>query len=204
MGIVKILLLTVLPAIVLGCIIGIIAGKHQVKKANNQVRRVLSNTQRIVYSVSILVGVACVITGFMYKPAGSAIDAGNMDEMGMGDYGEMGGFDDGVMIGDMGELPLDGMEEEIPMDGEDLDIDAPEDPNEEGDILQDGEDATDGEEFNEEELDAADTDEAAANPSTNTGGSNAVATPAPAPRARASSGVRIVGGGTGGSVTIVG
>lgn len=195
---VKILLLTVLPAVVIACIVGVVAGKHQVKKANNQVRRVLSTRQRIVYTLSILVGIACVATGIFYKPA-DAVDVGgmgDMGEMGMGDYGEMGGFEDGK-----GELPMDDME-----GGADI-VD---DPLPEGGIENpvgimplDGEEEA---ELTDEEPEVADPDGAEADPEpepappapSTGGGGGAVMTPTP----RAN--VRIIGGGTASSVTIVG
>lgn len=107
MDTVKLLLITVLPALLLGCIVGIVTGKHRVKKLNNQLHPVLTTRQRIVYSVSIALGVACILTGIFYNPQPA------MDDMGMegmyggedmyGDmYGEMDpGLADPIMEGDL-------------------------------------------------------------------------------------------------------
>ena len=97
MEIVKLLLLTLLPAVVLGCLVGIFAGKHKVKKEAGQIRSILNTRQRILYSVSILVGISCILFGILYTP-----------EQDMGDMGMDSGFyDDSGMMEPGMEEPAD-------------------------------------------------------------------------------------------------
>ncbi len=94
MEIVKLLLLTLLPAVVLGCLVGVFAGRHKVKKEAGQIRSILNTRQRVLYSVSILVGISCILFGILYTP-----------KQDMGDMGMDSGFydDSGMMEPDMNE-----------------------------------------------------------------------------------------------------
>ncbi|MDR2909731.1 MAG: hypothetical protein LBU86_07600 [Oscillospiraceae bacterium] len=93
----KLLLLIVLPAIVVACIVGVVFGKHQIKKENGRLRPVLGKKERIVYSASMALGVVLLLVGFLYNPAPDDGMAG-MD--GMDPYGDMG-----MEGGDMTGLP---------------------------------------------------------------------------------------------------
>jgi len=95
----KIFLIIVLPLVILGCIAGIILGKYQLKKANRQLRRLLSRRQRVVCSASVAAGVVCVLLGVLLpNPAPQYPDMNGdvifADGMGMAE-GEDMHFDDG-------------------------------------------------------------------------------------------------------------
>ena len=62
-----ILLLTVLPALALACIVGVVVGKYQVKKAAGQVRGLLTARERIIYAASALLGVTLLLVGIFYQ-----------------------------------------------------------------------------------------------------------------------------------------
>ena len=68
MDMVKLLLVTLLPAVALGCLVGILIGKYRVKKQAGRIRSILNTRQRILYSVSILVGIGCILFGILYTP----------------------------------------------------------------------------------------------------------------------------------------
>lgn len=62
----KILLITLLAAVAIGSIIGVLVGKHQVKKAQSGRKPLLSVKERIIFSALILAGVACILVGNFY------------------------------------------------------------------------------------------------------------------------------------------
>lgn len=64
----KILLITLLPAVVLGCVIGIVSGKHQAKKAAGRVKPLLNKRERLIYSLCVLLGTACILFGIFVAP----------------------------------------------------------------------------------------------------------------------------------------
>jgi len=68
MDIVRLLLLTVLPVVALACVVGVVVGRHQVKKAAGQLNPILSSRERIVYATSILLGVVFLLVGIFYQP----------------------------------------------------------------------------------------------------------------------------------------
>lgn len=66
MQIVKLLLITLLGAAGAACIAGVLIGRHQVKKARG-VRSLLSPKERIIYAVCVVIGIACITGGVLYK-----------------------------------------------------------------------------------------------------------------------------------------
>jgi len=76
MNIVKLLLLTLLPAVVLGCLVGIFVGKYKIKKESGQIRSILNTRQRILYSASILIGICCILFAIFYSPQQDTGDMG--------------------------------------------------------------------------------------------------------------------------------
>ncbi|MCL2580254.1 MAG: hypothetical protein FWE32_09540 [Oscillospiraceae bacterium] len=83
MNTLNLLLLTVLPALVLACLAGLIIGKYQVKKAQGQLKSVLTPKQRMVVTASVSIGVACILLG-IFLPSGEN-QAGEMDGWYMGE-----------------------------------------------------------------------------------------------------------------------
>ena len=65
---VRLLLLTLLPALVLACIVGLVVGRYQVKKAQGQLKSVFSPRQWVCFAASIALGVACILVGIFYHP----------------------------------------------------------------------------------------------------------------------------------------
>jgi len=94
MDIVKLLLLTVLPALVLACIVGLIVGRYQVKKAQGELKSVFSPKQWMAFATSIALGVVCILVGIFYHPSAGEQweDPWFPDEM---DSGYIIGVDDG-------------------------------------------------------------------------------------------------------------
>ncbi|GHU79030.1 hypothetical protein FACS1894191_0920 [Clostridia bacterium] len=62
----KILVITIASAVVLGCIIGVIVGKHQLKKAQSGYSPILSLKEKIVYFLCFAVGAGCVLIGVFH------------------------------------------------------------------------------------------------------------------------------------------
>lgn len=96
----KLLLITLLSAVVLGCVIGVLTGKHQIKKARGGYKPLLSVRERIIYSLCIVMGAVCVLVGVFYLPGAEA------QEQGMAMYPGMEGqlSPDGMDPGAEGEL----------------------------------------------------------------------------------------------------
>ena len=67
MNTLNILLLTVLCALVLACVVGVVVGKYQAKKEAGQVRGLLSPQERIIYAASVVVGVVLLLVGVFYQ-----------------------------------------------------------------------------------------------------------------------------------------
>ena len=67
MGTLRILLITVLP-VLLAIVVGIAVGKYQVKKAAGQLRSLLSPREKIIYTASVVLGVALLLVGIFYQP----------------------------------------------------------------------------------------------------------------------------------------
>ena len=86
----KILLLTVLIAVALGCVAGILIGKYAVKRANSSRKPLLSFRERIVYSALILVGAGLIAFANLYTfPATDAqLNASEEEQMPEGDMGD--------------------------------------------------------------------------------------------------------------------
>ena len=78
MDIARLLLITLLSAIVLACIIGVAVGKYQVKKAAGQLRPLLTTRERIIYAASATIGVICLLVGIFYQPR-PPVHEGNME-----------------------------------------------------------------------------------------------------------------------------
>ena len=62
----KILGITIISAIVLGCVGGMVIGKHQIKKMSGNFRPLLSIRERIIYSACILLGAGFILFGVFY------------------------------------------------------------------------------------------------------------------------------------------
>lgn len=77
----KILLITLLAAVLLGCIIGVAVGKHQVKKNRAGYKPLLSRKERILYAVCIVGGAACIAFGLLYTPPSQQLENEMMDGM---------------------------------------------------------------------------------------------------------------------------
>jgi len=111
MSTVKILLVTVLTAVVGGCIIGVLWGKHTVKKITLNRKPLLSPRERLVYLGMLVLGAACIALGvFLPSTAGSTVDSGGEVMVGedmlpgaWGDYIENPGAADEPPAGDDAE-----------------------------------------------------------------------------------------------------
>ncbi|MDR2933210.1 MAG: hypothetical protein LBV27_08905, partial [Oscillospiraceae bacterium] len=83
----KILLITILSAVVLGCIIGVIIGKYQVKRAQSDRKPLLSVKERVIYFLCMALGAGCILFGVLYTFPSSQnpdmTDPGNMIDGGM-------------------------------------------------------------------------------------------------------------------------
>lgn len=100
----KLLILTILVAVLLGCTVGVLIGKHQLKKQRPDYKALLTNKERIIYFACILLGAACIAIGFLYKPASNPdpnMQPGMEQEFGMD-----------------GELIYDNPEQAAPIAGE--------------------------------------------------------------------------------------
>jgi hypothetical protein len=183
----KILLITLLSAVVLGCIIGVVSGRQQVKKLKGMSRALLTSKERMVYGALVLFGAACIAVGIFVVPNLGAADAGMMDE-GMRPGGM---FDDSMGIeanpGDIminSVVPEDAIEGEL-VEGDLVEGEVAEGETIEGEVVED--ETVEGEVAEDETVgdEAVVTEDADA----------AVAAPAPAPRrapaARASGGMVI-------------
>lgn len=84
----KLLLITLLSAVVLGCVFGVLLGKYQVKKLAGNYRPLLNVKERIVYGACILLGAGCIAVGLLYTPPEAAMGEGMM--LGMSDGTMMG------------------------------------------------------------------------------------------------------------------
>ena len=109
MAILRMLFMTVVPAVVLACVIGLLVGRHQVKKAAGQLKPLLTQKERIIYAPSITIGVICLAVGIFYQPPARMPDQGDMGMMmpdhsfGGQDFVNMDGgmeFTDGSAIAD--------------------------------------------------------------------------------------------------------
>lgn len=89
MDIIKILLITLLAAVGGGCIIGIVSGKHAVKKAMSGSKPLLSKKELAIYLGLFLAGAACIAFGVLWLP-----NTGQ-DMMGSGEMDGM--YEDGMM-----------------------------------------------------------------------------------------------------------
>lgn len=78
----KILLITVASAVVLGCILGVIIGKHQAKKARGDYKPLLSLKEKIIYFLCFAVGTGCVLLGIFYTFPSSSPNIVNSIDMG--------------------------------------------------------------------------------------------------------------------------
>lgn len=76
----KLILITLLSAVVLGCIIGVVVGKHQLKKMSGNYRPLLNNKERIIYGACVLLGAACLAVGLFYTPPEPQMDPGAVVE----------------------------------------------------------------------------------------------------------------------------
>lgn len=118
----KIILIALLVAIFLGCVIGVMMGKYQIKKKRGEIKAILNTRERIIYLSSVVVGVVCILLGLYFNTPQTSTDG--MDGMnGMGDMDGMGDqvFDDGMMGGEMLDPDMqqeDVIDSEIPEDGE--------------------------------------------------------------------------------------
>jgi len=86
MEILKVLLITLLAAVGGGCLIGVLSGKHAVKKAFNKSKPLLSIKERIIYAGLLAGGAACILAGiFLVSPGGEGdlIDPGLDGKPGM-------------------------------------------------------------------------------------------------------------------------
>jgi hypothetical protein len=107
----KLLLVTLLSAVVLGCVVGVITGKRLVKKARGGYQPLLTAKERVVYSLLVIFGAACVAVGVFVVPS-----VGGLDEaMVYDEFGNPmpGGMMEGenLLVGDMvdGVVLDDGM-----------------------------------------------------------------------------------------------
>ncbi|MCL2857724.1 MAG: hypothetical protein FWE19_08435 [Oscillospiraceae bacterium] len=91
MSTLNILLLSVLGALALACIVGVVVGKYQVRKAAGQVRGLLSPRERAIYAASVALGVTMLLVGIFYQ--GPAPRQEQWEFMG-GSYYEDGSFAD--------------------------------------------------------------------------------------------------------------
>jgi len=67
MATINILLVTVLCALALACIVGVVVGKYQAKKAAGQLRGLLSPRERAIYVASVVLGVVLLLVGIFYQ-----------------------------------------------------------------------------------------------------------------------------------------
>lgn len=139
MEILKVLLITLLAAVGGGCLIGVLSGKHAVKKAFNKSKPLLSIKERIIYAGLLAGGAACILAGiFLVSPGGEGdlIDPGldgkpgmEGEEFGMegeytmgGDEFTMGDVDGGDGLEDS-SLDDGDVEEALPEGDEDSEAD---------------------------------------------------------------------------------
>lgn len=66
----KLLLITLLSAVVLGCVIGIVTGKQQLKRARGNYRPLLSVKERIIYTLCLVAGGICIAAGLHFLSSG--------------------------------------------------------------------------------------------------------------------------------------
>jgi hypothetical protein len=102
-------LLIIVPSTVLLCVVGgVIIGKHQVKKAQEGYKPILSLKERIIYFASFALGAGCVLFAVFFQFPGSEAVAGDpmMNpgmEGGMG-RGEVAAFNpEGEVVVDLPE-----------------------------------------------------------------------------------------------------
>lgn len=118
----KLLLITVLSAVALGCIIGIVTGKQMVKRSRDGYKSLLSRKERVVYTACMVVGAGLILAGVYLVPGGNG---------GAGDLpGDMmnGGMTEGEMMDPAAQQAMrpgdDGMadsgDQEIPPEGDGL------------------------------------------------------------------------------------
>lgn len=67
MAVWKIILLSILTAVVLGSVGGVLIGKYLVKRAKSNKKPVLSRKERILYLACIALGTASILFGVFYK-----------------------------------------------------------------------------------------------------------------------------------------
>ncbi|WRS27841.1 hypothetical protein U6B65_01555 [Oscillospiraceae bacterium MB08-C2-2] len=102
MEIAKILLITILGAVAIGVIGGLLVGKYIVNRKNR--KPLLSRKELILYCTCVLVGIALVLTGVFYAPAGE----GDMTDPSMMNSGMTGGE---ISEGEMGiDVAVDAQE----------------------------------------------------------------------------------------------
>lgn len=80
----KLLLLTLLAAVLLGCGVGVFLGKYQLKIRKPNYKPLLSKKEKILYSVSVFLGAVCIAVGALYSPP-RQLPPDGMGEMAVGD-----------------------------------------------------------------------------------------------------------------------
>lgn len=70
----KLLLITLLAAVVLGCLAGVLLGRHQLKKLSGNYRPLLSTKERVIYLACILLGAGCIAFGLLYTSPATQVD----------------------------------------------------------------------------------------------------------------------------------
>ena len=83
MQILKLVAITLLSALALGCIFGVIIGKHQLKKMRGESRALLSKKERIVYTACMLLGIGAMAFGIFYTSPTSAENLYEGENMGV-------------------------------------------------------------------------------------------------------------------------
>jgi len=91
----KIIGITVVSAVVLGCIIGAVIGKYQLKKAQSDYKPLLSFKEKLVYFTCFALGAGLVLFGVFYD-----FSTGN-------EYGDMVNVGDIQVDGDFEEIQTD-------------------------------------------------------------------------------------------------
>lgn len=192
----QMLLITLLVAVVLGCIIGVLVGKHQVKKLSGNYKPILSVPERIIFAVCVVAGVVCISLGLFYTPGGEQNIQDGMNpgmQEGMVPGGDMEMNPGEVMPegeiqprGEEGEIPESGASESEPPESE-----AASGETAEGEATDEAAEAAEGE-------DTEATEDTAVFEAAGNGGT---ATAEAAPRSAPSVRVRSSGGG---GVVVVG
>ncbi len=97
MAIVKVVLLTVLVTVGVGCVVGVYLGKQAVKKVSNQSKPLLTPKERIVYASMMAAGVACILLGVFLVPR-LTTNQTNTDMMGQEEFMmQQGAWEQGQM-----------------------------------------------------------------------------------------------------------